>query len=65
MIKLIVLFIAIAIEVILGFFIIKNPEKVIGEGKSNILIKLFIFILLAIMIVVLLYLTIPGIKGLI
>ena len=60
---LIVIVVTVLIELFLGFIIIKNPSKFIGEGKPDFLIKLFIFIILTLMIVVLMYLTISAFKG--
>lgn len=63
MLKFIIIIVTIAIEAILGFLIIKNPNKFVGEGKPNTAIKLFLISIILIMIMALTYLTISGIKG--
>ena len=63
MINVIIIIATVIIEAILGFMIIKNPNKFVGEGKPDTAIKIFIFIIISIMILALVYLTISGIKG--
>lgn len=63
MLKLIIaIIVTCLVELILGIIIIKNPNKVMDEGKSDKIIKLFVFIILSVMILALVYLTISGIQ---
>ena len=61
--SIIIIIISIIVELILGFIIIKNPNRFIGKGKPDLIIKIFIFIILSIMILSMIYLTISSVKG--
>ena len=63
MLKLIIAIIfACLVELILGVIIIKNPNKIMDEGNSDKMVKLFVFIILFVMILALVYLTISSAK---
>ena len=63
MLKLIIaIIVTCLVELILGVIIIKNPNKVMDEGNSDKMIKVFVFIILSVMILALVYLTISGIQ---
>jgi hypothetical protein len=63
MLKLIIaIIVACLVELILGIIIIKNPNKIMDEGNSDKMIKVFVFIILSVMILALVYLTISGIQ---
>lgn len=63
MVKIFVIILAVALEALLGFLIMKNPNKFIIDGKPNALMKSFIFTMIGSMILVFIYLTVSGIKG--
>ena len=63
MLKLIIaIIVTCLVELILGVIIIKNPNKIMDEGNSDKMIKVFVFIILSVMILALVYLTISGIQ---
>lgn len=63
MFKIVLIVITVVVEIILGLLIVKNPNRFVGEGKPDLLMKIFIFIMISLMIIVLTYLTLSGIKG--
>ena len=60
---LILIIVTVAIEIIMTIIAVNNPEKMIGNGGIDRFLKIFIFIMISLMIIVLTYLTLSGIKG--
>ena len=63
MLKLIIaIIVTCLVELILGVIIIKNPNKIMDEGNSDKMVKLFVYIILSVMALALVYLTISSAK---
>ena len=54
---LIIIIVTVAIEVIMTLIVVKNPEKMIGNGRMDTFIKIFVFAIIALMIITMTYLT--------
>lgn len=54
---LILIIVTVTIEVIMTILVVKNPEKIIGNGKIDTFLKIFTFAIIALMIITMTYLT--------
>jgi hypothetical protein len=48
---LILIFVTVAVEVIMAMIVVKNPEKMIGNGKIDNFVKIFVFIMISLLII--------------
>ena len=48
---LIIIIVTVAIEVIMTLIVVKNPEKMIGNGRIDRFVKIFIFAIIALLII--------------
>jgi len=54
---LILIIVTVVIEVIMTILVVKNPEKIIGNGKVDTFMKIFTFAIITLMIITMTYLT--------
>jgi hypothetical protein len=48
---LILIFVTVAVEVIMAMIVVKNPEKMIGNGRVDNFVKIFVFIMISLLII--------------
>ena len=48
---LILIFVTVAVEVIMTLIVVKNPEKMIGNGRIDRFVKIFVFTMIALLII--------------
>ena len=48
---LILIFVTVAVEVIMTLIVVKNPEKMIGNGRVDKFVKIFVFIMISLLII--------------
>ena len=48
---LIIIIVTVAIEVIMTLIVVKNPEKMIGNGKIDNFVKIFVFVMISLLII--------------
>ena len=48
---LILIIVTVAIEVIMTIIVVNNPEKMIGNGRIDRFVKIFIFAIIALLII--------------
>jgi hypothetical protein len=48
---LILIFVTVAVEVIMAMIVVKNPEKMIGNGRIDNFVKIFVFIMISLLII--------------
>ena len=48
---LIIIIVTVAIEVIMTLIVVKNPEKIIGNGKIDTFLKIFVFVMISLLII--------------
>ena len=48
---LIIIIVTVAIEIIMTIIVVKNPEKMIGNGRIDRFVKIFIFAIIALLII--------------
>ena len=48
---LILIFVTVAVEVIMTLIVVKNPEKMIGNGRVDNFVKIFVFIMISLLII--------------
>ena len=48
---LILIFVTVAVEVIMTLIVVKNPEKMIGNGRVDKFVKIFVFTMISLLII--------------
>jgi hypothetical protein len=48
---LILIFVTVAVEVIMAMIVVKNPEKMIGNGRIDNFVKIFVFVMISLLII--------------
>ncbi len=48
---LILIFVTVAVEVIMTMIVVKNPEKMIGNGRVDKFVKIFVFTMISLLII--------------
>lgn len=48
---LILIIVTVAIEVIMTLIVVKNPEKMIGNGRIDRFVKMFVFTMISLLII--------------
>ena len=48
---LILIIVTVAIEVIMTLIVVKNPEKMIGNGRVDKFVKIFVFTIISLLII--------------
>jgi hypothetical protein len=48
---LILIFVTVAVEVIMAMIVVKNPEKMIGNGRVDKFVKIFVFTMISLLII--------------
>jgi hypothetical protein len=54
---LILIIVTVVIEIIMTIIVVKNPDKIIGNGRIDTFIKIFTFSIITLMIITMTYLT--------
>ena len=48
---LILIIVTVVIELIMTIIVVKNPEKMIGNGKIDNFVKIFVFVMISLLII--------------